>query len=99
VLFSVLFSVARRWVGAWDQDYSFSIQYESEFCLPRTTSKKQFMSNCFAAGGYAAIMCTKLCPLCDQYLTERRVATVEILFAMSCRTWAKKWPQKRSLTV
>ena len=30
------------WAGAWGQDYSFSIQDESEFCLSSITAKKPF---------------------------------------------------------
>ena len=61
------------WVGAQEQDYSFSTQSESESCLPMITAKKQSSSECFAAGAClpdVAATCTKLHAICNHYLTE-----------------------------
>ena len=58
--------VTESWARAWEQDYSFSTQCESESCLPMITAKKRSPSNFFAMETCLPIVAA----MSTSYLTE-----------------------------
>ena len=78
------------WARAWEQILS-ACEPESFLPMATITTMKRSPSTFFAAGAcflYVATKCTKLHAICNHCTSQRvRVASIEILFAVNCRTY------------
>ena len=83
--FPYILTMTERRVGACEHDYSLSTQCESESYWPMITAKKLSQSNFLLQACLAYVSTMALCYTQSAITTSQ--ATVEIVFADSCRTW------------